>query len=143
MLIPKLSTLVEYKRPWKLFTLICGISLLIVGAYLTPAPDWDVPVSLIMAILTYLTAPWGMRVLLTRDWKFWPLMLFWMWFSVDGAYAVYWYFKDPAALELMRSANFPASLSLYGLCGIIWLYQGSLKQLFSEFKAVISKKEHP
>ncbi|GBL45207.1 hypothetical protein SFMTTN_1011 [Sulfuriferula multivorans] len=34
----------------------------------------------------------------------------------------------------MRAANFPASLSLYGLCGIIWLYQGNFRQLFSDIK---------
>lgn len=58
-------------------------------------------------------------------------MLFATWFTVDGCYAIYWHFKDPVALEMMREVNFPASLSLYGICGILWLYQGSLSQLFS------------
>ena len=56
-------------------------------------------------------------------------MLFVTWFTVDGCYAIYWHYKSPAALELMRAANFPASLSLYGMCGIIWIYRGSLDQL--------------
>ena len=56
-------------------------------------------------------------------------MLFVTWFTVDGCYAIYWHYKSPAALELMRAANFPASLSLYGMCGIIWIYRGSLGQL--------------
>jgi hypothetical protein len=38
------------------------------------------------------------------------------------------------ALDMMRDVNFPASLSLYGICGVIWLYRGSLRQLFLEIK---------
>jgi hypothetical protein len=61
-------------------------------------------------------------------------MLFFTWFTVDGCYAIYWHFKNPVVLELMRSVNFPASLSLYGMCGIVWLYSGSLRQLVSEIR---------
>ncbi len=125
----------EYFRPWKLFTLAIGIALLIVGSFYYKAPDWDIPISFIMAILAYLTAPWSLRVILERQWRLWPSMLLATWFSIDGCYAIYWSFKDPVALEMMRSANFPASLSLYGMCGILWLYQGSLGQLFSDVKS--------
>ena len=54
-----------------------------------------------------------------RNWRLLPLALFCTWLSVDGCYALYWHFKDPAALEAMRSANAPASLALYGICGVI------------------------
>jgi len=124
----------EYLRPWKLFTLLIGIALLIFGSYYVVAPDWDIPISLIMAVLAYLTAPWSMRVFIKRSWKSFPLMLIYTWFTVDGCYSLYWHFKNPMALELMRSANFPASLSVYGMCGIVWLYQGSLAELLKEFK---------
>jgi hypothetical protein len=87
-----------------------------------------------MAILAYLTAPWSLRVILDRKWRHWPAMFFVTWLAVDGCYAVYWSFKDPVALEMMRAANFPASLSLYGMCGVLWLYRGSLGQLYSDFK---------
>jgi hypothetical protein len=129
-----LAHLHEYFRPWKLFTLAVGIALLIIGSFYYGAPDWDIPISFIMAILTYLTAPWSMRVLLERRWGLWPVMLFFTWFTVDGCYSIYWYFKNPAVLELMRSVNFPASLSLYGVCGIFWLYRGSLRELFLEVR---------
>jgi len=128
------NDLPEYIRPWKLTTLFLGITLLVLGSFCTPAPDWDIPISFIMAIFTYLTAPWSMRVLLERRWRHWPAMLFATWFSVDGCYAFYWYFKAPSALASMREANFPASLALYGICGIIWLYRGSLSELFSELR---------
>src|ERR1035437_2357261 len=129
------SWLAEYKRPWKLVTLALGISLLIIGSFYYEAPDWDIPISLIMAILAYLTAPWSLRVIVERSWRLWPAMLFATWFTVDGSYWIYWHFKNPVALELMREANFLASLSLYGMCGVVWLYRGSLRQLSSEISA--------
>lgn len=127
--MPPLS---EYIRPWKLITLLIGIALLVAGSFYFKAPDWDIPISFIMAILAYLTAPWSLRIILERKWWQWPAMLCVTWFTVDGCYAIYWHFKDPSALEMMRAANFPASLSLYGICGVIWLYQGSMRQLLSE-----------
>jgi len=129
------ENMTEYFRPWKLFTLAIGIMLLIVGSFYYKAPDWDIPISFIMATLAYLTAPWSLRVILERQWRRWPVMLLATWFTVDGCYAIYWSFKDPVALEMMRAANLPASLSLYGMCGILWLYQGSLGQLFSDGKS--------
>ena len=130
----------EYLRPWKLATLLMGVGLLVLGAYVTPAPDWDVPISFIMAACTYLSAPWSMRVLLDRQWSRWPLMALWTWFSVDGCYALYWQWRDPAALALMREANWPASLSLYGMCGIVWLYRGSLTELYGEIRIALGKR---
>ena len=119
---------IECRRPWKLATLAMGIGLLLLGAELMPAPDWDVPISFIMGFFAYATAPWSLRVLLERQWRAVPMALFLTWFTVDGCYAIYWYLKDPAVLALMRDVNFPASLSLYGMCGLVWLYQGSLRQ---------------
>ena len=51
-----LEQIFEYKRLWKLVLLLIGISLLIIGSYYYKAPDWDVPISLIMAVLAYFTA---------------------------------------------------------------------------------------
>ena len=124
----KASWFTEFRRPWKLATLAAGIALLVVGSFYYEAPDWDVPISFIMALLAYFTAPWSLRVVVERRWSLWPAMLLVTWFTVDGCYAIYWYFKDPVALELMREANFPASLSLYGMCGLLWFYNGSLAE---------------
>ncbi len=129
--------LAEYTRPWKLFTLALGIALLILGSVYYEAPDWDIPISLIMASLAYLTAPWSLRVIVERRWRLWPVVLFATWFTVDGSYWLYWHFKNPVALEMMREANFFASLSLYGMCGVVWLYCGSLHELFSEIGALL------
>ena len=127
----------EYLRPWKLVTLAGGVTLLVVGSFYYQAPDWDIPISLIMAALAYLTAPWSLRVLVERRWKQWPGMMFATWFTVDGSYWIYWHYKDPAALEMMRSANFPASLSLYGMCGVLWLYRGSLREFVSDLRRIL------
>ena len=123
------SPLLEYLRPWKLFSLAAGIALLVIGAQRKIAPDWDIPISFIMALLAYLTAPWRLRVLLQRRWKLLPLALLATWFTVDGCYALYWHWRDPQVLALMRAWNFPASLGLYGLCSVLWLYRGSLREL--------------
>ena len=89
-----------------------------------------------MAACTYLTAPCSLRALLERKWRQLPVAAFCTWFSVDGGYAIYWHFKDPVALDLMRSANAPASLSLYVACGSIWLYRGTLRELFADIKSL-------
>jgi hypothetical protein len=128
---------VEYLRPWKVLSLAVGIGLLLLGSVYTPAPDWDVGVSIIMAGCTYLTAPCTVRALLERRWQLLPVAAIATWLSVDGFYALYWHFNDPAALTLMRSANAPASLALYGLCGVIWLHRGSLSSLARETAGVV------
>jgi hypothetical protein len=120
----------EYLRPWKLATLAIGLALLLVGADYYHVPDWDYTISFIMAILTYLTAPWTVRVFMARRWRVMPLGLFFYYFAVDGCYWLYWNAVNPAALE-MREANFYASSCLYFLCGFIWLHDGPLKQLLA------------
>ena len=70
-----------------------------------------------------------------------PLMLFYTWFTVDGCYWLYWHFKNPVALALMRDVNFPASLSLYGMCSLVWYYQGSLQEMLPAAKEVLSGTE--
>ena len=58
----------DYLRPWKLFSLACGIAILVAGSYVQPAPDWDIPISFIMAFCTYIFAPLTARVLVRRLW---------------------------------------------------------------------------
>lgn len=68
-----------------------------------------------MAASTYLSAPGSLHVVLEHRWRLLPAVLLANWFSVDGVYALYWSWRDPRVLELMRDANFPASLVLYGI----------------------------
>ena len=36
----------------------------------------------------------------------------------------------------MREASFLASLSLYGMCGLIWYYQGTFKQFLTDARTL-------
>lgn len=128
----------EYLRPWKLVTFVIGLGLLVAGSFYYHAPDWDIPISIIMATITYFAAPWSMRVILERQWKLFPVMLFITWFTVDGCYWIYWSYQNPEAL-VMRDVNFPASLCLYGICGVLWFYEGTLKELYKE---ILNSREH-
>jgi len=119
----------EVVRPWKFATFAIGLGLLILGAFVYSAPDWDTGVSVIMAGFTYLFSGWSMHVMVERRWRDWPLMIFLTWWCVDGSYALYWSFVNPDALAMMRDANWPASLSLYWMCGLIWCWRGSLREL--------------
>ncbi len=125
----------ELLRPWKLSTLGIGIALLIWGSFHYSAPDWDIPISLIMALFAYLTASWSMHVMVERRWRDFPLMLFFTWWTVDGCYALYWFIRNPEVLGMMRAANAPASLCLYWMCGLVWFRESSLQEIFSRQKA--------
>ncbi len=122
-----MESLKELMRPWKLFTLAVGLTLLVAGSFYFNAPDWDVSISLIMAAVAYLTASWCMHTIVERRWRDWPLMIFLTWFGVDGCYWLYWSWKDPIALDLMRDVNALASLLLFWSCGLIWYFRGSME----------------
>jgi hypothetical protein len=131
----------EILRPWKLVTLALGILILVVGSYTEGAPDWDVGVSLIMAAVAYLTAPQAVRglehfvVQLFKHrafaWKHLLASLFLVWFGADGCYYLYWSQVNPWALEMMREANFLASVCLYLLCGYLWKSRASLRGMLT------------
>ena len=121
----------ELLRPWKIFTLGIGGFLLIWGSFYYAAPDWDIPISLIMAFFAYLSAGWTMHVMVKRRWRDFPLMIFATWWTVDGCYSLYWFIKNPAVLDYMRAANAPASLCLYWMCGLVWYWNGSVKEFIA------------
>lgn len=124
----------RYTAPFNLLTLAAGLALLLAGSVLTPAPDWDVGISLVMAAFAYLFAGWSVDVVVQRRWREWPAMLLATWWTVDGCYALYWSLVNPAALAFMRDVNWPASLVLYGACGLVWSL-GSHQTLLHSRKA--------
>ncbi|HEU0264506.1 MAG TPA: hypothetical protein VFR01_02135 [Geobacterales bacterium] len=136
--IPDRDYLRELRRPWKLATLGMGLIWLLYGALCYDICDWDVGISLIMGGLTYLFAPWSVRTLYNavrhrpRLWPLWvvaalvPAM-----FTVDW---VYWLYHSFLGNPMLRWENFRASMALYFLCGMLWAYRGSLRNLATEFK---------
>lgn len=125
-----LISLRDYLRPWKLFTLACGVSILVFGAYRAGALDWDVPLSFLMALFTYIFAPISSRALVRRRWVWLPLALAGAWWSVDGVYWAYWSWKNPFVAASMRTANIPTSACLYCICACLWLHDGPLREAF-------------
>jgi hypothetical protein len=112
----------EYLRPWKLLTLVGGISILIYAGKLQQLPDRHIWISVVMAVLTYLTAPWAVRVFVQRRWLRMPLALLAIWFCVGGSYAAWNAHYGPEFSDFMRHAGTGyAWLSLYLFCGLLWL----------------------
>jgi hypothetical protein len=124
----------EYLRPWKLITFSIGMLYLFFGALTYQISDWDVYISIIMGVMTYITAPWAVRVVIMKRWLWMPLALYFYWITVDGLYMSY---HTWAGNETYRIANFFASTALYWLCGFIWCHKGTLKQLTDEKRVII------
>ncbi len=76
----KIVSLADYRRPWKLFSLFCGIAILVVSSFVEQAMDWDIAISLLMAISTYIFAPITSRTLFIaefrKQWHYWIIAVF-------------------------------------------------------------------
>lgn len=107
-------------KPWRIAFLALGIALLYVGMYVTPAPDWTHGTIWAMGLSTYLLAPWAVNVFERRQYRLWPAALLAAYFCVDG---VWWLTLklegNQFAIDTMREGNWPASLCLFLLVGII------------------------
>ncbi len=135
--LPGQSAIAEFLRPWKLVTLAAGIALLIAGSYLMPAPDWGIPDSILLAMFAYATAPLVVRWWLERRWDRLPVALLFAWLGSAGIYQAWWLWRDPRALMLMSDAAIPANLALYLMCGLFWLYRGSLAAWVSDCRGAV------
>lgn len=131
--LPDKSYAKELIRPWKIFSFAIGMSWWLYGALNYGIADWDVGISLIMGVLTYLMAPWSIYIILSAIrnrpkywmWHILGALLAWL-FVVDWIYMLY---HMAMGNQTFREANFYASSALYFLAGTIWLYRGSLKEL--------------
>lgn len=103
---------------WKNTTFLIGLAWLIYGAMYFRYPDWDIPVSLLMAGFTYWSADKFVLAIRKKD----PMrVLLWStaaWWSIDGVYWIYWTIVDSSAA--MRAGQWPMSACLYLLCGMTW-----------------------
>jgi hypothetical protein len=128
----------ELRRPWKLASFGMGMLWLLYGAVFYGICDWDVGVSIVMGGLTYICAPWSVitiyRSIQSRP-KVWPVhvvaALIPAMAAVDWSY---WLYHTIVGNRMLRWENFKVSMALYFMCGILWCYQGSLKELVSDFR---------
>jgi hypothetical protein len=118
------------KQLWKLITLALGIAVLMVGAYIEQLPDWDYGLSILMAVLTYLTAPYLIRAIYFRNWTQCAIGLVGAWITIDASYVIY---SELMGNIYVREANIIASTPLYLIMGIIWSFNGSLQDLWRHF----------
>lgn len=144
-ILPNRRYLIELRRPWKLISFGLGLSWLLYGAVCYGICDWDVGISLIMGVITYICAPWSVITIYTSirfsppRWylhilaAFVPAM-----FAVDWSY---WLYHSIVGNRMLRWENFKVSMALYFICGILWCYQGSLKDMMGELMANHSKNE--
>ena len=103
--------------PWRLGCLAAGLALLCVGSHVTPSVDWDYPISFIMGVCAYVFAPWTVRALVYRRWKWLVGAFAAMWLSIDGVYSLYWWCRGFDALQTFRGANAFYCLPLYFALG--------------------------
>lgn len=131
----------ELVRPWKLFTFGISMSWLLYGALFYNVQDWDVGVTLLMGILTYLLAPWSVYIIYSaikyrpKHWYFHIMTALVAWlFVVDWIYMLY---HTIMGNQTLREANFYTSTPLYFMAGIVWFYRGSLKDLLNNIRRLV------
>jgi len=129
----------ELRRPWKLVTFAIGMIWLLYGAESYGISDWDVGISIIMGGLTYIFAPWSVLTiysLVRVSPSEWPLRiiaaLIPAMFAVDWSY---WLYHSAVGNNMLRWENFKVSMALYFICGLLWCFQGSLKDMTNNFRA--------
>lgn len=103
---------------WKNVTYLIGLSWLIYGALFFGYEDWDIPLSLLMSLSTYLTADHLIRAIKTKNYPNIALYSVGAWWSIDGSYWLYWSLVDSSVM--IREGQWVMSLCLYLLCGFVW-----------------------
>lgn len=104
---------------WKNSTFLVGLFGLILGALYLDYPDWDIRVSILMALSTYLTADKFILAIKQKSYSKVALLTLGAWWSIDGVYWLYWSLVDTTVM--IREGQWSASLCLYLLCGLVWV----------------------
>jgi hypothetical protein len=140
-LLPDRAFFRELLRPWKLGTFAVAMALLLAGAVRYRVSDWDVGITILMGSLTYLCAPWSVRVLVVclrerpRLAAWWVLLSLGVaWAVIDGAYVAYHTLRGNA---MLREWNLGLSSALYFMAGTFWLYRGSLRELLDDVRRAL------
>ena len=120
-----------------------GMSWLLYGAFFYDISDWDVGVILIMGGITYVCAPWTIKAIYNAVYyrpKRWFLQIIAAiippLFAVDWSY---WLYHTIMGNQMLRWENFKVSMALYFICGLIWLYQGSMQNMKADLKSIVKR----
>lgn len=129
----------ELLRPWKLCTFGIALGYYVWGGiHYKWCPTWDVPVSFIMSVLTYLCAPWTVdnvyHIVKTRPAK-WPLGLL-LCFLVayacaSGSYELYNWWHLGSWPPPTYWVNLYYSLLMFFAAGMLWRFRGTFMELLS------------
>jgi len=127
--------------PWKVITFVLAtLGITLVAPY-TGDPTWDYGVSIIMSVMTYLSAPWVCGVtyrFFNRRSSFYDLIIaIAMWLlSASLSYDLYNYFKLGFFPD-SSLANLSISTGLYFLGGLFW----NLTTLLNQWPTLAFLKE--
>jgi hypothetical protein len=136
----------ELWRPWKLATFCGAMAVLLYGALVMDISDWDVGVTLLMGLETYVLAPWCAQ-LLWRAWRERPVGAATLVrvvvsaavavFVVDTSYVIYhrW-----AGNTMLRADNFQASMPLFYLAGVLWSWRGTVGELVARVRTALARR---
>ena len=143
-LVPDRAYLRELRRPWKLATFAGSLGVLLYGSQVMHISDWDVGVTLLMGVETYVLAAWCVHLLLRawrergrRAWLWVPGSLAIAVFVVDTSYVLYhrW-----AGNVMLRAENFRASMPLFYLAGVLWYWRGTVRELWTTVREAIARR---
>jgi hypothetical protein len=144
-LLPDRKYFLELRRPWKIATFAIGMSWLFYGALFYDISDWDVGISILMGGFTYIFAPWSVATIygaLRLRSVLWPVRIIVAlvpaMFTVDG---VYWLYHSIVGNSMMRWENFKVSMALYFICGILWSYDGSVREFLADLGIMVAKQK--
>ena len=131
------SYIAELFRPWKFVTFSLALGFYIWGAYFYRLPTWDVPVSIIMSLLTYFFSPWVVKTLFylyCERPKKWKLKLFVCllvtYACALGSYEIYHMTIGIGCHPPTYWPNLYYSTLIFLAAGIFWKFEGTFAQLF-------------
>ncbi len=126
----------ELLRPWKLATFSVALSYYVWGAHYYRMPTWDVPVSVIMSLLTYVFAPWVVNLLFylikerpkKSGWKLIACFLV-TYICASGSYEVYHMTVGIGFHPPTYWVNLYYSTLIFIAAGMFWRFEGTLWEL--------------
>lgn len=136
----------ELLRPWKLVTFSLALSYYIWGALYYRLPTWDVPVSIIMSVLTYVFSPWVVNSLLYLV-KARPkglilklvICLAVTYACASGSYELYHMLWGIGYHPPTYWVNLYYSTLIFLAAGIFWKFEGTFIELMQRSKADLWK----